>query len=361
MDQRQRRNSGSNGRSVVRRRGWLALGAIVFVIAVLAVGAYRSWMPPTADGTAQDVLLRPGESTRALAADLKQRGLIHSPLLFRVYLAWSGLGPRLEAGHYRFNRGETTAFIAQHMAAGDVVVNTVRVTIPEGFTVLQIADRLATAGICSQAAFLNAAQHDQVPQPMASWVPADARVKYRLEGYLFPDTYGFEKGETAHQVLQEMLHDFLAHVDGPVQTAMAQKHLTMLQVITVASLIEREAKVAAERPVISSVIYNRLRIGMPLQMDASIQYILGHQNIVTNQDLQVDDPYNTYLHPGLPPGPIANPGLASIQAAIQPARTQYLYYVVKNDRSGTDYFSSTYAQFLRDKSTSEANLQKYGH
>lgn len=126
-------------------------------------------------------------------------------------------------------------------------------------------------------------------------------------------------------------------------------------------MIEKEARVDSERPIIASVIVNRLKIQMKLQMDCTLQYILGHQEIVTTKDTKVDDPYNTYLYPGLPPGPIANPGMASILAAITPAKTDYLYYVVKNDGTGTDFFAKTYAEQLHNEQISEANLKAHSH
>lgn len=345
----------------------LVIGAVICLILVIVVGggllwAYQEYQPPTARG--QDpirIVVARGESVTEIGGQLEQAGLIKNALIFRLYVRYHHAGTSLKAGTYAIQPGVRISEIVAQLTNGDVVPNNIKVTIPEGFTVMQIADRLAADNICTKAAFLNEIQNGQFQEPFVALLPNHKNIKYRLEGYLFPDTYEFQKGESAHAVVNTMLQDFQSHIDSAgIMTALKAKGESLPTLITVASMVEKEAQAASDRPLIASVIENRLKRHMKLQIDATILYILGHRNIVTDKDLQVKDPYNTYMYYGLPPGPIASPGMASIMAALNPAKTNYLYYVAKYDGSGTSYFSSTEAQHLIDIQKSQANLRKYG-
>ncbi|GGJ12003.1 aminodeoxychorismate lyase [Alicyclobacillus cellulosilyticus] len=343
-----------------RRVGWIAGGAAAGCIGLAGVAGWLL-QPPAPPGERVVLVVAPGETPDAVAADLARHHLIRSPWLFRGYAAWTGLARRFQAGRYVFVTGEGMRDIARQLAEGRVARDEVTVTIPEGFTVRQIAARLAASGVCPEQAFLHEVEHGRFDEPFLRQIPDRPQVKYRLEGYLFPDTYRFERNEPAHEVVDAMLRDFQDRVWRPaIRTALRRRHLSLAAAITEASIVEREAKVAAERPLIASVIENRLhhRPPMKLQMDATIEYILGHRDVLTAKDLTVDDPYNTYLYPGLPPGPIANPGMASIQAVLHPARTDYLYYVVRNDGTGRDYFARTYEEQLQNEARSQANLRR---
>lgn len=352
----------ATGRSRDHVRCWLL--ALLAVIIVLIVGA-GAWLyilfrpvPVSRENVSFDV--RSGDTLDQVAQQLQASGLIRSAWAFRLYAHFSGGGHDLQAGHYLFRKGLSISEILSALEHGSVVSNNVTVTIPEGFTVQQIAERLAADGVCSVSAFLQTEQHDQFTEPFLQQIGKSPQIKYRLEGYLFPDTYDFDRGEPAHDVIDTMLQDFAQHVNDQVMREIQAEGTTLPVVITEASMVEREAKVPSERPIIASVIDNRLKANMPLQIDATIEYILGHQNIVTDRDLQVQDPYNTYLHTGLPPGPIANPGMASIEAVLHPAHTNYYYYVAKNDGSGEHYFAQSYSQQLHNEALSQENLQKYG-
>lgn len=340
---------------------FLALAFVLLAGLVMGIIAIQSLRAP-AKGNVVEIDVARGDSVRVIAELLQKKGLIRNAFAFRVYYYLAAHHTTLLAGQYRIQMGLSISEILDQLAAGRIISNAITVTIPEGYTVKQMAARLSAEGVCSATAFLESTQHDDFTEPfLKSVLPAGPSVKYRLEGYLFPDTYTFRQGETAHDVVNEMLMNFQKHIDGQVVSDMAQQHLTLAQVITEASLIEKEAKVEQERPIIASVIDNRLKIHMALQIDATLQYILGHQNIVTTADAKVKDPYNTYLYPGLPPGPIASPGMASIEAVLHPKTTNYLYYVVKNDGSGESYFARTYAEQLHNEQLSQENLQKYGH
>ncbi|MCL6515966.1 endolytic transglycosylase MltG [Alicyclobacillus sp.] len=348
------------------RRGRLRrILAAAGVVILLGAGAAAVWLwqvsrPSPGTGWA-DVTVRPGESFADVAQALAAAGCVRNAEVFRLYAAWTGQAHRVQAGHYRIARGQAMSAVLDQLVGGRVVTDAVTVTIPEGFTVTQIADRLQASGVCSRQAFLDAVQHDTFSYDFVQAIPADKRIKWRLEGYLFPDTYRFTKGEAAHDVIDEMLRTFADRVTPEMRAEAKAQGKTLHEVLTEASMIEREAKVASERPLIASVIENRLhrKPPMKLQIDATVEYVLGHRDVVTDKDLEVDDPYNTYRYEGLPPGPIANPGLSSIEAALHPAHTDYLYYVVKNDGSGEHYFAATYAQQLHNEALSRANLKAH--
>lgn len=317
-------------------------------------------MPVSADATATPVGfdVSSGENVSQVATALHERKLIRSAFAFKLYSRYLTHAQPLLAGHYALTRGMSISEILDVLEHGRVAVDVVKVTIPEGFTVTQIAERLSADGVCSKTDFLAAVQKGSFSEPFLSDVKENKNVKYRFEGYLFPDTYDFDKHESAYDIVNEMLLDFQNRVGGSLLHNALKEGKSLGEVITEASLIEKEAKVESERPIIASVINNRLSSNPPmkLQLDATIEYILGHQNIVTDADLRVNNPYNTYLYPGLPPGPIANPGLLSIEAVLNPAHTSYYYYVVKNNGSGEHYFSKTFSQQLRNEQLSQENL-----
>ena len=337
----------------------------VFAAAVIVIGGFWTYFqyqsPGSQETGAARVVIERGESVTEIGRQLKQAGLIQNASVFRWYIRLSHAGGPIQAGMYDIPRGARLPDIVSKVRRGDVVPNTVRVTVPEGYTVMDIAARLETHHICSKQAFLTAAQKGTFAQSFVSLLPRNKDIKYRFEGYLFPDTYEFVKGESAKDVINTMLQDFQHHIDAAnVMTALKKQGETLPTLITEASLIEKEALAESDRPLIASVIHNRLKKKMKLQIDATIQYILGHRDIVTDKDLKVTDPYNTYLHYGLSPGPIASPGMTSIMAVLHPAKTTYLYYVAKYDGSGTSYFSRTQAQHLRNVKQSEANLKRHG-
>jgi UPF0755 protein len=231
-------------------------------------------------------------------------------------------------------------------------VEYVSVTIPEGFVLTQIAERLETKAGIPKADFLGLAQGHADEFSADHPYLADA-YKGSLEGYLFPKTYRIKQGSTARDVIEMMLKQFDAEMKS-VDTSEATSHgLSFNQLVVLASMIERESKLDKERPLVASVIYNRLARGMRLEIDATIEYILpGNRFRLTNRDLRVKSPYNTYRLAGLPPGPISNPGLAALEAAASPADTDYLYYVLTG-KDGSHTFATNKADFLIAKKKSK--------
>jgi UPF0755 protein len=235
---------------------------------------------------------------------------------------------------------QSAMLIVDILARGQGLLH--RVTIPEGYTIRQIADALAGARLVQRDRFIElAARRGRTfMRPTLADLPIDS-----LEGYLFPDTYHLPRSLDEEAVIEAMLDRFDQAVGPSIQAAARARGLTLHQLLTVASMVEREAQVGSERGVIAGVIYNRLVRGMRLEIDATVLYALGrHKESVTLTDLAVDSPYNTYRHEGLPPGPIANPGFASIAAAASPIPTPYLFYVLKPD--GSHHFSRTLAEHL---------------
>jgi len=287
-----------------------------------------------------DVRIPADSTARDIAEILEKEGLIRSQKAFLSYCRKEGLDIQLKAGHYRFTRSQSLPEIAGAIARGAVVTRSI--TIPEGYTVEKIGELFEKEGLFTSQEWEQALQADYA-FPFLEDVPA--QVKNPLEGFLFPDTYLIPDDISAREMIQHMLATFARVWEEKLAADAADAGLTVNEAVTLASLIEREAQVGSEREIISGVIHNRLEQGMLLQIDATVLYCLpDHKEKLTYADLEVDDPYNTYKNPGLPPGPIANPGLASLEAAIHPQKHNYLYYVAKGD--GSHHFSVTYQEHL---------------
>jgi UPF0755 protein len=222
---------------------------------------------------------------------------------------------------------------------------TVRFTIPEGYDIKRTSAKLTEDGLINAETFAKEIETGKFDYEFLKDAPAGPN---RLEGFLFPETYEIFANANEHDIIDKMLYQFNKVFTDEYYARAEELGMSVRDVITLASIIEREARVPEDRPVIASVFYNRLKIKMPLQSCATVQYILGEQKpVLSIKDTKIESPYNTYLHPGLPPGPIASPGADSIKAALYPADTDYLYFLAKGD--GSHAFSSTYEQFLKDK------------
>ncbi len=283
------------------------------------------------------VIIPPRTSSATVSKILYEHGLVRAPLVFQIYSRLKGVDDKLKAGRYSFSLTQGVPEITAQLVKGPKVVV---FTIPEGFTVYQIADLLDRRGLTEKEAFLKAAATANFNYSFLTSLPKDSR---RLEGYLFPDTYQVNYGTGAPKIIEMMLARFNRTVKNLNYEKQAQQAgLTLHQAVIIASLVEREAKKETERPIIAGVIMNRLQKRMPLQVDATVQYALGSQRAkLYYRDLQVDSPYNTYKISGLPPGPIACPGESSLLAAVKPSTVSYLYYVAKPD--GSHAFADTLA------------------
>jgi UPF0755 protein len=302
------------------------------IILVLVAGAFVMFWPYGPD-TDTFVDIAPGTGTIGIAQQLQKAGVIRSAAAFEALKEWKGRGgvktPTLKAGEYRFNHPVEMEEVYDRLVAGDAY--TVTLVIPEGFNIFDVAGTVSSAGLDTSDDFLAAEkQHTEL---IAQWSPGAKS----LEGYLFPDTYRFNRHATAVQILTAMVKRFAQVATKLGMTGNVQRTVTM------ASLVEREVHIDSERPVVAGVFENRLAAGMPLQTDPAVMYasLLGGTwtGVIHQSELHSDSPYNTYERTGLPPGPICNPGVAALTAAMHPAQTKYLYFVAQSN--GATRFAET--------------------
>lgn len=303
------------------------------------------------DSGTQVVTVPPGSTAGDIGITLQQRGLIRSGLFFRLAAEQSGVGSSLAAGDYELSRSMSVAEILQVLAKGQVKRGLVA-TIPEGWRSEQIADRLEQSGFTSHDEFLRAVSAPESVPGFDLLTFSAAEPPARLEGYLFPQTYEVPQKVSGTRAAEMMVRMFSQRM-GDALRSQPESKLTPHQVLTLASIVEREAKQPAERATIASVYLNRLAAKLPLQADPTVQYAVANRDgpaaaaynywklDLSQADLQIDSPFNTYLIPGLPPGPICNPGEASIRAVLQPAKTDFMYFVANTDGSGTHLFART--------------------
>jgi UPF0755 protein len=309
---------------------------MLLVLAMFAAGAAYFSLTTPYRTFAQPVILEfpKGTSTQSMGQQLAAAGVIHYP--WQLLLA-RALNPsaRLKAGEYQFKQAASTLMVFNRIARGDVFFY--EVTVPEGSNIFDIAGIVGHIDFLKSADFLKAARD---PAPIRDIAPSAST----LEGYLFPSTYRITRSTTVLQLCRMMTDQFRKHWRdlNPAQTAV------LPEIVTLASLIEKETAVAEERPVVASVYLNRLRLGMQLECDPTTIYaalLEGHyRGVIHRSELDSTNPYNTYRHAGLPPGPIANPGALSLKAALAPAQTDYLFFVAKADGSGGHHFSRTMAE-----------------
>lgn len=275
------------------------------------------------------VSIRRGRGFEGVLADLEAAGIVRDPLRFRLLARWRGFDRRIKAGEYRLSAAMTPLQLLQDLAEGRVVQ--LRLTIPEGFTLRQIARAAEEAGLVPAENFIAVAEDAAFAEERG--IPADT-----LEGYLFPDTYFFPPSASARDIAGALLDRFQAVFREEWRVRAEEMGFSVHEIVTLASIIERETGAPEERPRIASVFHNRLRIGMRLQSDPTVIYGLAEfDGNLTRKHLNTPTAYNTYQMGGLPPGPIANPGAASLEAALFPLETKDLYFVSRGD--GTHVFS----------------------
>jgi UPF0755 protein len=318
----------------------LAAAMAAGVLVMRARSPYRGYT-----GAEQFVDIPAGSGTSAIGARLVAAGVVRDTLTYRIALWMSGRARRLQAGEYRFDHALTPAQVIDTIARGEVYV--VTLTFPEGLTIAEMAAIVEAHGFGPAAAFVEAAK-DVSPIRGIDPIATD------LEGYLFPETYSLSRHTDASAIVRLMVARFL-HVFGPdLRQAAGARGLSIRQAVTLASIVEKETARADERPLVAAVYTTRLRIGMPLQCDPTVIYALQHagryDGNIHKMDLAIESPYNTYRHPGLPPGPIAAPGKGALEAAVHPADADFLYFVSRND--GTHAFARTLEEHNR-------NVQKY--
>lgn len=354
----------SRGRLGVTGAAVLVLAAVVLAATGLALLGVSGWFVPGPRGERVVVSIPDRTPASQIAAILQREGLIGSERLFKLAVRASGKASSLKSGQYEFVRGDSMISIIERLSSGQVM--TIKVTVPEGLTLRQVAKLMGDRGVAAEDDMLVVASDP--PEQLRADFPF-IREGVSLEGYLFPDTYEFASGVGAMKVIRTMLRRFentaqvaldqappdsasRAEAGPPTLDDELPNGLTQRETLILASIVEREARVESERPIIARVFLNRLERSMPLQSCATVQYILPvSKEHLLHEDLEIESPYNTYLVAGLPPGPICSPGLASIRAVLDPEPSDYLYFVASND--GTHVFSRTYKDHLQAKARIE--------
>lgn len=312
--------------------------------------------PVEASAEEVDITIPKGASAKQIGEILEEHGLIRNAKIFYYYARLKGTGTNLQAGDYRLKPGMEIDEILEKFAKGEVYMETFTFTIPEGLTVPQIANLLADKGYVNKEAFLKEVNEGRFDYEFLKEIPANQDRKYRLEGYLFPETYEMKKGATEHEIIDRMLKQFDSVISDEWRSELKKRNMTLDQAVILASIVEREAVLDDERPIIAGVFYNRMNNDWLLQSCATVQYVLDkHRDVITYADLEVESPYNTYKHEGLPPGPIANPGKASLQAVIYPDQNDYFFFVTKKDGSNGHLFSKTYEEHKKNDAKSRGS------
>jgi len=331
----------------------LVLAAAIVITAQRALSHYINVTSASAASEPITFVVQEQETVDSVASRLSEAGLIRSATYFKLKMRLTNQDSQLKAGRFELRKGMSVNEIIEELTTSrDVEV--VQVRFQEGWRAEEYADKLQQVGLISTPEqFLDAIAGGDWDYDFLRSRPGGAT----LEGYLFPDTYQFRADATPEDIINTLLQTFDTKVPADLRARAEELGYNFHQIMVIASIIEREAAVPEERPLISSVYHNRLRVGMPLQADPTIQYALGAPGnwwpTVTDPNNEApESPYNTYTHPDLPPGPICNPSLASIEAALQPAETDYLYFVAKGDGSGEHAFATTLEEH-------EANIQQY--
>lgn len=313
---------------------------ISLLLFLFLIGNYIWNLSPVKIGNKelQLIEIRYGSSLREVSEILKSKNLIHNKLVFEVFVRLNPKNNAIKAGWYHLGPGMSVPGIVKELRRG--TPREIRLTVPEGLNINELADLLSKKGLINRERFL-AKVFDL---KFINSILADFHFSTSPEGYLFPDTYNFMLPITEDEIIIKMLKRFReVYLENFSKVPVTKRR----ELVIIASLIEEEARKTEERAIIAGVFYNRLRRGQPLESCATVQYVLGTHKKLYNKDLLVDSPYNTYLHTGLPPGPISNPGLASLKAAAFPEQVEYLFFVAKPD--GGHIFSRTYQQHLRAK------------
>ena len=321
-------------------------GARIFVIMIIIITIWQCFKivdTPLKINNEEIVELAEGDSFYGILDKLSEEGKIKNKFLVKLYLKICGIKPEVLEGTYKLNKSMTLNEFVNLLT--DSNKDKVYITIPEGYTIDDIAEKLEENNICNSKEFIDSVKNYELPK----YISNNPNKRYNLEGFLFPDTYSFNKNENADFIIKTMLNRFekvWQEIVEDLNISIPEEEIE--KKVNVASIIEKEAVVDSERSFISSVIYNRIAIGMPLQIDATVIYSYGyHIEKMYEKYLEIDSPYNTYMYYGLPIGPISNPGRASLMAALKPKETDYLYYLLESEN--THYFTDNYDDFLRRK------------
>ena len=329
-----------------KKSTFIILIVILAIIIMMFIGFINLDKPmdPSSNESVSVVIPR-GSATSDIANILEEKSVIDSAFKFKILSKIKGYDGNFKSGEYSFNKSMKPSEIASVIIKGIDNKNTV--TIPEGFSIYKIGKRLEEKGICTQSEFETELENGNFDY---SFLPNDISGIERYEGYLYPDTYSFSEHTTAHDIIKACLDNFEKKYNNEIKKLTKKSDKSLEEIMTVASIVEREAVKSDERPLVAGVIYNRLGKNMKLQMCSTVQYLLKEDKpVLSIADTEISSDYNTYINEGLPPGPICNPGMASIKAAANPEKTKYIYFVVSSKLDGSMEYSSDYDKFLKDK------------
>ncbi|MDD5528256.1 MAG: endolytic transglycosylase MltG [Patescibacteria group bacterium] len=332
---------------------------IIAVIAAIAIFSYYSDInsPASNNGASVKFTVAPGEGVKKIGADLARAGLIKSQFHFETYIWQTKNGANMQAGIYELSSRMTIRDIVAKLAAGKILNQEKEITVIPGWDLRDIAQYLQAQGIASSSAFYKLAgqplkkyQSGQLPDYSGKFsVLSDKPEDYGLEGYLFPDTYRVFNNATAEDVILKMIGNLDAKITPAARVDIAQEGKSIYEIITLASIIEKEVKKTVDMKIVSGIFWNRLKIGQPLGSDATLSYISGDNKAVHSlEETKINSPYNTYRFAGLPPGPICSPSFDAIMAAVYPVKTDF-YYFLTNPANGETIFSKTLAEHNRNK------------
>lgn len=331
----------------------LAVFAIIICSAYFGFQFWLNGQLEPADSSNSDPItfeIKSGSGTSSIASQLEDKGIIKSATAFKIKTKMDGNDGKYKAAVYTFSPVMTVDEIVSLLLEGKS--QTSKMTLQEGLDIKRVVEKLTADGLINPEEFMQELEFGEFGYEFVNELPSGVN---RFEGYLYPETYFIPVGATSHDIINILLGQFEKMYTDDIKAKADSMGITMQEVVTMASILEREAVVGEEMPTIASVFYNRMEIGMPLQTDATIQYALGEQKKrLSYDDLKIDSPYNTYTNKGLPPGPIASVSKAALEAAVNPADTEYIFFVAKGD--GSHVFSVDYDQFLKDKDDYISNV-----
>ncbi len=361
-DRRQRRIRKEKKHKSLRKILFLFIGlGVLYLVGTGAYKATKNMMSSTGEQTEQaelngedvEITIAAGATTMDIAETLKEKGLIKSTFKFRLDSRLNDFDGTYREGTYTVNTAMSPIQMMKLFQTGVVMDDRLKLVVPEGFTIAEIGTRLEEKGIVTAEEFKTEANNGNFDYDFLKDIPEREN---RLEGYLFPDTYYLKDGITAHEIIDKMLTRFDEVYCKEYQDAVAESSFSLDEIVIIASIIETEIKVSDERKRAAGVIYNRLQEDMPLQMDSTVLYAMGiTKEDVLEKDLQVDSPYNTYKNKGLPIGPVSNPGVAALEAALYPENNHYLYYVLEAKGRSNHIYTETYEEFLKAKEQYKAS------
>ncbi|OPJ56970.1 endolytic transglycosylase MltG [Alkalithermobacter paradoxus] len=330
----------------MKKRQRAVLMIVTFFI--LSAAYFYNQVGPYDKNSGDEILVEipKGSSLYKISDILFENNLIKSKLFFINLSKITNMDRNIQAGTYKIPQYFSNKDILKLLNSGDVYRDFVTVTIPEGFELVQIAQRLSEQGLVNREKFIELANNVEIFRKEFEFLNEEDIIS--LEGYLFPDTYFIDKSYSEKTIIRIMLNRFKEIYSDEYKARQKELGLSLNELITMSSIIEREAQVKNERVLISAVFHNRINIDMPLQSCATVQYVIGERKpVLSYNDIQIDSPYNTYKNKGLPPGPIASPGEAAIKAALYPADVNYLYFVAKKD--GSHSFATNYSDHLKNR------------